>query len=110
MAPNVMGQPADKKVTLDQRGLYIDGAFVPLISGEFEYWRHHTVFWRKILQHVKSSGLQLVATFVCWDFHEVVIGDFDFAGRTPPSRDLAGFIDACRDEGLKVLIRVGPII
>jgi beta-galactosidase GanA len=81
-----------------------------LVAGEFEYWRHHTVFWPKILGLMKSSGLEFVATFVCWDFHEIARGDFDFVGRTHPSRDLAGFIDASAEAGLQVLIRVGPIM
>ena len=98
------------KVTLDERGLVVDGHFRPLVAGEFEYWRHHTVFWPKILKLMKASGLEFVATFVCWDFHEIARGDFDFVGRTHPSRDLAGFIDASADAGLQVLIRVGPIM
>jgi hypothetical protein len=103
-------QPHGSKVTLDSRGLTIDGQFRPLAAGEFEYWRHHSLYWRKILDTMKASGLEFVATFVCWDFHELTPGDFDFVGRTYPSRDLAGFIDACSDAGLQVLIRVGPIM
>src|SRR5262249_51682299 len=77
---------------------------------EFEYWRHNSLYWKKILNLMKLSGLEFVATFVCWDFHEVNLGDFDFTGRTNPSRDLAGFIDACGEVGLQMFIRVGPII
>src|SRR6266566_3787644 len=105
-----MPQATSRVVTLDERGLLIDGVFRPLAAGEFEYWRHHSLFWPRILRLMKASGLEFVATFVCWDFHEISRGEFDFVGRTYPSRDLAGFIDASAQAGLQVLIRVGPIM
>ena len=105
--PHKSPQPV---VQLDEGGLRIDGEFHPLMAGEFEYWRNTSLYWRKILQVMHESGLRLVSTFVCWDFHEIALQDFDFTGRTHPSRDLAGFIDLCAEEGLKVLIRVGPIM
>jgi hypothetical protein len=81
-----------------------------LVAGQFEFWRHHSLYWRPILHQIKASGLDLVSTFVCWDFHEVARADFDFAGRTYPSRNLIGFIDQCCEEGLGVLVRIGPYI
>ena len=103
-------RPLHPKVELDEQGLRIDGEFHPLIAGEFQYWRNTSLFWPRILEVVHDSGLRLVASFVCWDFHEISPGDFDFVGRTHPSRDLARFIDLCGEQGLKLLIRVGPIM
>ena len=97
-------------IQLDEHGLRIDGVFHPLVAGEFEYWRNNDLYWRKILSQMRKSGLELVSTFVCWDFHEIEKGNFDFTGRTHPQRDLARFIDLCGEEGFKVLIRVGPNI
>lgn len=97
-------------VTLDARGLRVDGAPTPLIAGSMEYWRIISLRWRECLQAMRGAGLDLVSSFVCWDFHEVERGEFDFVGDTHPSRDLVGFIDACADEGFKFLLRVGPII
>ena len=102
--------PMHPRVELDEQGLRIDGEFHPLIAGEFQYWRNTSLFWPRILEVVHDSGLRLVASFVCWDFHEVSPGDFDFVGRTHPSRNLAHFIDLCGEQGLKLLIRVGPIM
>jgi beta-galactosidase GanA len=97
-------------VTLDESGLRVDGQFRPLVSGQFEFWRHHSLHWRPILRVMRESGLEMVSTFVCWDFHEVAPHDFDFTGRTYPSRDLGGFIDLCAAEGLQVVMRIGPYI
>lgn len=97
-------------VDLGSRGLRINDKFLPIAAGAFEYWRHNPLYWRKILQAMKASGIEQVGTFVCWEFHEIERGDFDFTGRTYPSRDLAGFIDLCASEQIGVLIRIGPYI
>jgi hypothetical protein len=97
-------------VTYGARGLTIDGRYVPLVTGSMEYWRLISLKWRECLQAMKSAGLDLMSSFVCWDFHELADGTLDFTGATHPSRDLAGFLDLCADEGFDVLLRAGPII
>ncbi|HKG38043.1 MAG TPA: beta-galactosidase [Conexibacter sp.] len=97
-------------VTFDGEGLSVDGAFRPAAAGQFEYWRNHRVHWDAILAAIRDTGVEIVSTFVCWDFHEVAPGELDFTGATYPTRDLAGFIDACAAHDLGVFIRVGPVI
>jgi hypothetical protein len=97
-------------VVFDERGLVLDGERVPIIAGEFHYWRHNAVYWPRILDRLLEAGVGMVSTFVCWDAHERERGRFDFAGETDPALDLGGFIDLCAEKGMKVLIRVGPII
>lgn len=99
-----------RTVAFGAEGLRIDGATVPLVAGSMEYWRLISLKWRTCLQAMKGAGLDLVASFVCWDFHELEDGSLDFTGATHPSRDLAGFLDMCAEEGFDVLLRVGPII
>lgn len=99
-----------RTVSLDQRGLRIDDATVPLVAGTLEYWRVLSLKWRTSLRAMKEAGLVQISSFVCWDFHELDDGSFDFTGRTHPSRDFAGFLDMCAEEGFDFLLRVGPII
>ncbi len=101
---------AERAVTLDERGLRVDGVVTPLVAGSIEYWRLISLFWGRSLKAIKSAGLDQVSSFVCWDFHELADGGFDFTGETHPSRDLVGFIDQCAAEGFDFLLRVGPII
>lgn len=101
---------ASVHIELGTQGLRINGHFRPLAAGQFEFWRHHSLYWRQILHEMKASGLDFVSTFVCWDFHEPALGDFDFVGRTHPSRNLAAFLDQCGDAGLGILVRIGPYI
>lgn len=97
-------------VEFDQRGLVIDGAPVPIIAGEFHYWRVNPLYWGKILDRYVEANVPMVSTFICWDAHERDLGTYDFEGRSDPALDLARFLDMCNDRGLRVLARVGPII
>jgi hypothetical protein len=99
-----------RTVSYGAHGLSIDGARVPLVAGSMEYWRLISLKWETCLSAMKGAGLDLVSSFVCWDFHELADGTFDFTGATHPSRDLAGFFDLCAEQGLDVLLRTGPII
>lgn len=97
-------------IQLNDRGFFVDGQTTPLVAGQFEPFRHNPMYWRRCLRAMKRAGLDLVSIFTCWDFHELSPGDFDFTGKTNPSRDLAGFLDLCQEEGLLVMLRPGPII
>jgi len=96
--------------TFDAWGLTLNGHRVPLVGAEFHFWRQQAGFWRASLGAIARSGIPLVSTFVCWDFHELEPGRFDFDGSTRPERNLAGFLDLCAELGLLVILRPGPII
>lgn len=99
-----------RTVTFDEGGLRLDGNAVPLIAGEYEYWRANPVYWEPTIEAMRAAGLEIVSTFVCWDAHERERGHFDFTGETDPALDLGGFMDLCAKHGMKLLIRTGPII
>jgi hypothetical protein len=94
-----------------ENGLYqYKGRKIPLLSGEFHYWRVLHENWPAIVARIKQMGLQTVATYIPWNYHELAPGQYDFTGRTSPQRDLAGFLDLLKREGLYVIIRPGPYI
>ena len=99
-----------RQVELDARGLSIDGERRPLIGAEFHFWRQQAGFWETTLKAIREAGIPLVSTFVCWDFHELEPGRFDFDGATAPERNLTGFLELCAKHGLDVILRPGPII
>lgn len=97
-------------VGFDETGLRLGGDPVPLIGGEYEYWRANPVYWEPTIEAMKAAGLEIVSTFVCWDAHERELGRFDFSGETDPALDLPRFMDLCAKHGMKMFIRTGPII
>ncbi len=97
-------------VTIADATLRVGDRAVALLSGEVHYWRLDPANWRPVLQRVKELGLEVVATYVCWDFHEVAPGQFDFTGQTDPRRNLTGFLDLLTAEGFWIVLRPGPYI
>ncbi len=97
-------------VKVDGNALVLDGKRVPLLAAQFDFYRHLPMFWRPILREIKETGFPIVSTFVCWDFHELEPGVYDFSGETETARDLIGFLELCRQEQLLAFVRPGPII
>jgi len=74
------------------------------VAGEIHYARLSRHIWRNELRKMKAGGVDIVSTYVFWIHHEEEEGRFDWEG----DRDLRGFIAACAEEGLTVIVRVGP--
>ncbi|NLL84573.1 MAG: hypothetical protein GX230_10100 [Lentisphaerae bacterium] len=82
----------------------------PLISGEFHYWRNHIEQWPEIFSAIRKLGLNVIATYVPWNFHEVEPGQYDFTGKTLMQRNLREFIRQTAAEGFQLIVRPGPYI
>ncbi|KAH8060325.1 beta-galactosidase [Aureococcus anophagefferens] len=96
--------PDNITITADGRSLLVDGRRWFPVDGELHFTRVPRFMWREELRRVKAGGLDQVATYVFWNHHEELRGDYDFSGR----RDLRAFLETARDVGLKVLLRLGP--
>lgn len=97
-------------VTIREQKVWVDQTAIPLLSGEVHYWRLDPNSWRAVLRPVHEMGIQTVATYVCWDFHQVAPGQYDFTGETDPRRNLIRFLDLLTEEGFWIIIRPGPYI
>ena len=97
-------------VKIVDKKIWVDETAIPLLSGEVHYWRLDPANWRPVLQRAREMGLQVIATYVCWDFHEIEPGRYDFRGETNPRRNLLGFLDLVTVEGFWIILRPGPYI
>ena len=84
----------------------LDGKAVSIHSGEMHYSRIPHQYWRHRLQMMKAMGLNTVATYVFWNFHEPEPGKWDFSG----DRNLAEYIRIAGEEGMMVILRPGPYV
>jgi Glycosyl hydrolases family 35 len=98
------------EVRIAERRIWVGDQSRPLLSGEVHFWRLDPAVWPSVLERVGDLGLQIVSTYVCWDFHEVRPGEFDFDGSTNGRRNLLGFLDLAARMGFWVLLRPGPYI
>jgi beta-galactosidase len=87
----------------------LDGKKVFIYSGEFHYFRCDPKDWPARLARAKEAGLNAVASYIPWRWHEVKEGVFDFEGRTHPRRDLKTFLRLVSESGLYFIPRVGPV-
>ena len=83
-----------------------DGEPFRYISGSFHYFRVPRFYWRDRLMKMKAGGLNAVQTYIAWNIHEPVHGQYNFNG----DADLVSFIQMANSVGLLVIIRAGPYI
>lgn len=84
----------------------IDGQPTKLYSGAVHYFRIAPSQWRYTLEKMVEAGLNTVETYVPWNAHEPVEGQFDFSGQL----NLAQFIQLAAELGLYVIVRPSPYI
>ncbi|MEO8110238.1 MAG: glycoside hydrolase family 35 protein [Ginsengibacter sp.] len=82
-----------------------DGKPIQIHSGEMHFARVPKEYWRQRLQMIKAMGLNTVATYVFWNYHETSPGVWDFK---TGNKNIAEFIKTAQDVGLMVILRPGP--
>jgi len=82
-----------------------DGQPIKIYSGEMHYERIPAPYWRHRLKMIKAMGLNAVATYVFWNYHETTPGVWDW---TTGSHNIRQFIKTAAEEGLMVILRPGP--
>jgi beta-galactosidase len=85
----------------------LDGKPLQIISGEMHPARIPPEYWRHRIRMAKAMGVNTIAVYIFWNFHETAEGRFDF---TTPNHDIAAFLKIVREEGLWVLLRPGPYV
>ncbi|CAN0878841.1 Beta-galactosidase 13 [Linum grandiflorum] len=93
-------------VRYDGRSLIINGKRQLLFSGSIHYPRSTPDMWPDLLAKAKRGGLNVVQSYVFWNVHEPVQGQYNFEGRY----DLVKFIRMIGDMGMYATIRVGPYV
>ncbi|CAN1771305.1 Beta-galactosidase 13, partial [Linum perenne] len=96
----------EKGVRYDGRSLIINGKRQLLFSGSIHYPRSTPDMWPDLLGKAKRGGLNVIQTYVFWNVHEPVQGQYNFEGRN----DIVKFIRTIGEMGMYVTIRVGPFI
>ncbi|MFG3305009.1 beta-galactosidase [Streptomyces wuyuanensis] len=99
---------AGASVTCRDKQILVDGEPVIVLAGEIHYFRLRRSDWQSRLDRAKEAGLNTIATYIPWMWHETPDGTIDVTGRTRPERDLGAFLDLCLESGFHVIARPGP--
>jgi beta-galactosidase len=86
---------------------FVEGKSVQIRAGELEPQRIPREYWRHRVQMCKAMGLNAISSYFMWNDFERPDGTFDFK---TGSRDVAAFLEICKDEGMWVLFRPGPYV
>ncbi|KAL9325195.1 hypothetical protein ACSQ67_005840 [Phaseolus vulgaris] len=91
-------------VTYDHRALILDGKRRFLISAGIHYPRATPEMWPDLIAKSKEGGADVIETYVFWNGHEPVRGQYNFEGRY----DLVKFVKLAAAHGLYFFLRIGP--
>eukprot|EP00475_Leptophrys_vorax_P009092 TRINITY_DN1597_c0_g1_i1.p1 TRINITY_DN1597_c0_g1~~TRINITY_DN1597_c0_g1_i1.p1 ORF type:complete len:831 (-),score=183.81 TRINITY_DN1597_c0_g1_i1:74-2566(-) len=91
-------------VTYDSRAILLDGQRKLLIAGCIHYPRSTPAMWPSLISKAKAGGIDVIQTYLFWNIHEPVKGQYDFTGR----KDIFAFFEEVQKQGLYVNFRIGP--
>jgi beta-galactosidase len=98
------------QVALEGRQILVDGEPLFVRSAEIHYFRLKRLDWRDRIAAARDGGMNCIASYIPWQWHEPEEGVFDFQGASVPERELAAFLDLVRDAGLWFFARIGPFV
>jgi beta-galactosidase len=94
------------KLDIVENEFVINGKSTQLISGAIHYFRIVPEYWKDRLLKLKYCGFNTVETYVPWNLHEPIEGEFCFEGIA----DIVRFIRVAEELGLHVIVRPSPYI
>ena len=101
-----MGGIAPDGSSIEVNNFYMLRNGIPIIPimGEFHYSRYPANQWEQEILKIKAGGINVVATYVFWNLHEEIEGEWNWTG----NRNLRQFIRICQRYGMDVIVRIGP--
>lgn len=91
---------------MNKSDFILNGKPLRILSGAIHYFRVVPEYWKDRLLKLKGMGLNTVETYVPWNLHEEVRGQFKFNGNL----DISAFVKLAHELDLFVIIRPGPYI
>ncbi len=95
---------------IHEGALVVNGARVPILSGEIQFFRMPPQTWDTALAGLKAAGLPMVSTYLSWRRFSLGPDQYDLDGRTDPRLDVRRFLDLCVKHDLWVTMKPGPWI
>jgi beta-galactosidase len=102
----VTSSPAPRSFAIGETDFLLDGEPFRVLSGALHYFRVHPGQWADRIRKARLMGLNTIETYVAWNAHEPVRGEWDATGWN----DLGAFLDLVAAEGMHAIVRPGPYI
>ena len=101
---NQVEQGMVPQVTWDHHSLMMDGKRICPVMGEIHYSRIPANEWADEVRKMKDGGVTIIATYVFWNHVEEEEDIYRWDGQ----RNLRRFLEVCKEEGMPVVLRMGP--
>jgi len=102
---NLGGRSIDgHELEVNSQYLIRDGKPWLPVMGEMHFSRVPQAEWADEIAKMKAGGVDIVSTYIFWNHHEEIEGEFDFTGQ----RDLREFLKVCAQQHMLVFLRIGP--
>lgn len=100
------GEPEGTEERIEVNSKWLERGGKPWfpITGEIHYSRLPRERWEEVVAKAAAGGLNSIATYVLWQVHEPVQGEYRWDG----NRDLRAFVEICDRYGMDVIVRMGP--
>jgi len=97
---------ATRSFAIGETDFLLDGEPFRVLAGALHYFRVHPGQWADRIRKARLMGLNTIETYVAWNAHEPVRGEWDATGWN----DLGAFLDLVAAEGMHAIVRPGPYI
>jgi len=74
------------------------------IMGEMHFSRTNYQDWESSILKMKAAGIEIISTYVIWNFHEEKEGVFNWTA----NNNLKAFLQLCKKHNVYVWLRIGP--
>lgn len=74
------------------------------VMGEAHFSRYPREQWEEAILKMKGAGIDIIATYVFWIYHEEQEGLFNWTG----NNDLRAFAELCQKHHVFLWVRIGP--
>ena len=95
-----------RSFAIGETDFLLDGEPFRVLAGALHYFRVHPGQWADRIRKARLMGLNTIETYVAWNAHEPVRGEWDATGWN----DLGRFLDLVAAEGMHAIVRPGPYI
>ncbi|WP_042462346.1 beta-galactosidase [Neobacillus dielmonensis] len=96
--------PQGEEISFSNYYMMVNGKPYFGIVGEFHYGRYPYRYWEESIRKIKAGGVNLLASYVIWNYHEEEEGQFDWT----ENNNLRYFVNLCGRNDMKVILRIGP--
>lgn len=96
--------PSGESISVNSLSLEKKGKPWIAAMGEYHFSRDKRENWRTELCKMKAGGINVISTYLFWNYHEEEEGVFDFSG----NHDIRAFIEECKALELGFVLRFGP--